>query len=435
MEKELLPVASVRASLEMNDRNDPKGTVTNVVKILKEDPVLKGAICLNELSERIDILKNLGWHREDTTLTDTDMAYITLYIEQNYSISNQKSIETAIRSVANETRYHPIRDILNCLVWDGVPRVENMLTHFFGADKTELITETMKLFMLGAVCRVFYPGCKFETSLCIVGDQGAGKSTFFKFLAIRDEFFCDDLKNLSDDKIAARLQGHWIMEMPEMLAALNAKLVEVIKSFISREKDNYRTPYDKHARDRKRQCVFGGTSNKLEILPMDKSGNRRIIPVETHMEKAEVHILDNEEESRAYILQAWAEIMEIFRSGDYSLTLPDHLKNELVKYQERFTPEDNEQELIEAFMAETTEKYVCIDMLCYEVLGYSTYNQPRKNDRNRISEIVNHIPGWVKAGVQRCGKYGSARAWKRENDTASGDRFMDVPEQMEIPFK
>ena len=74
-----------------------------------------------------------------------------------------------------------------------------MLTHFFGAEKTELITTTMKLFMLGAVARVFKPGTKFETSMCLVGGQGVGKSTFFKFLAIRDEWFTDDLKNLSDD--------------------------------------------------------------------------------------------------------------------------------------------------------------------------------------------------------------------------------------------
>jgi predicted P-loop ATPase len=163
----------------------------------------------------------------------------------------------------------------------------------------------MKLFMLGAVARVFKPGTKFETSMCLVGGQGVGKSTFFKFLAIRDEWFTDDLKNLSDDRMAARLQAHWIVELVEMLAVINAKAEEELKCFISREKDTYRTPYDKHPRDRKRQCVFGGTSNKIEILPMDKSGNRRIVPIETHSENAEVHILENEAESRAYILQKY----------------------------------------------------------------------------------------------------------------------------------
>ncbi|MBP5298023.1 MAG: virulence-associated protein E, partial [Lachnospiraceae bacterium] len=207
VEKDLLPTQSLRESLEKNDRGTPKANVSNVVRILKEDPTLAGAIAFNELSERIDIIKDLGWQRDGVTLTDTDMAYITLYIDKNYGIGYQSMIETAVKVVANENRYHPIRDVLNGLVWDGMPRVENMLTHFFGAEKTELITTTMKLFMLGAVARVFKPGTKFETSMCLVGGQGVGKSTFFKFLAIRDEWFTDDLKNLSDDRMAARLQG------------------------------------------------------------------------------------------------------------------------------------------------------------------------------------------------------------------------------------
>jgi len=363
------------------------------------------------------------------------MAFLTLYIEKHYSIGCQNVIDTGIRVVANENRYHPVKDILNHLNWDGTPRLEEMLTYFFGVEKTELTTEAIKLFMLGAVCRVFHPGIKFETSICLVGDQGAGKSTFLRFLAMKDDFFTDDLKNLSDDKIAARLQGHWIIELAEMLATLNARRVEEIKSFLSRDKDNYRTPYDKHPRDRKRQCVFAGTSNKMEVLPMDKSGNRRIIPIEIHMERAKVHILDNEESSRAYILQLWAEVMEIYRSGNFTLTLPAHLKKELANYQERFTPEDTDQEAIEDFLTNTTEKLVCVKMLAYEALGYTQYDQLKKSDCNRISEMMSHFHDWEAIGVRIVGKYGKARAWKRKQEPASESEFQPVPEQMELPFQ
>lgn len=435
MEKELLPTESLRESLDLSDKGNPKPTIGNVVRILKEDPFLLGAIRLNELTERVDIVRDLGWKREGDILTDTDMAYITLYIEENYSISYQNVIEKAIQIVANENRYHPIRDILNGLIWDGKPRISNILTHFLGVERTELTTESMKLFMLGAVCRVFDPGCKFETSICLVGDQGVGKSTLFKFLAIKDEYFSDDLKRLDDEKIVVKLQGHWIIEMPEMLATLNTRRVEEIKSFLSRQKDTYRTPYEKHPKDRKRQCVFGGTSNKLEVLPMDKSGNRRIIPIETHMDKAEVHILDNEDESRQYILQTWAEIMEIYRSGNYSLALPNHLKQELAKYQARFTPEDTDAELIMEFLEKTTETFVCVAMLSQEALGFSPYDKLRKSDCNRIAEIMHGVSDWEAVGVQRVGKYGRQRAWKKKiPPVILNDGFEPVTEQMEIPF-
>ena len=433
--KELLPTEVLRESLDLTERGNPKPTISNVVRILKEDPYFIGAIRINELTERIDIVRDLGWKREGDILNDTDMAYITLYIEENYGISNSNVIEKTIQIIANENRYHPIRDLLNDLVWDGTNRLEDMLSHFFGVEKSELTTESIKLFMLGAVCRIFDPGCKFETSICLVGDQGAGKSTLFRFLAIKDEYFSDDLKRLDDEKIVVKLQGHWIVEMPEMLATLNSRRVEEIKSFLSRQKDTYRTPYEKHPKDRRRQCVFGGTSNKMEVLPMDKSGNRRIIPIETHMDKAEVHILDNEYKSREYILQVWAEIMEIYKSGRFSLTLPRHLQAELAKYQERFTPEDNDQESIEDFLANTREKYVCVKMLAYEALGYSQYDQLKKSDCNRISEMMHHFPKWEAVGTRTVSKYGRVRAWRRKADTSSDDGFIKVSEQMEIPFK
>ena len=82
-----------------------------------------------------------------------------------------------------------------------------------------------------------------------MGGQGAGKSTFFRFLAIQDEWFSDDLKKLDDDKVFAKLQGHWIIEMSEMLATSNAKSIEEIRSFISRQKETYRTPYETQPKD------------------------------------------------------------------------------------------------------------------------------------------------------------------------------------------
>ena len=84
---------------------------------------------------------------------------------------------------------------------------------FLGADESDYVEEMLKHFLLGAIRRVFHPGSKYEELLCLVGGQGAGKSTFFRFLAIQDEWFSDDLKKLDDDKVFAKLQGHWIIEM------------------------------------------------------------------------------------------------------------------------------------------------------------------------------------------------------------------------------
>ena len=93
--------------------------------------------------------------------------------------------------------------------------------------------------------------------------------------------------------------------MSEMIATANAKSIEDIKSFISRAKETYKVPYETHPADRLRQCVFGGSSNTMDFLPLDRSGNRRFLPIMVHPENAEVHILEDEAASRAFIDMMW----------------------------------------------------------------------------------------------------------------------------------
>jgi hypothetical protein len=149
---------------------------------------------------------------------------------------------------------------------------------------------------------------------------------------------------------------------------------------------------------------------------MDKSGNRRIIPIETHVERAEVHVLENESASREYVLQMWAECMEIYKSGNYSLTLPRYLADQLAKYQERFTPEDSDAECIEAFLSETEERYVCVSMLMREALGYSEFDRIKNSERHRVAETMRAMRDWEEAGLQRFQRYGTQRAWRRRKE-------------------
>ena len=294
-----------------------KNSIKNCLTVFQRDPLLRGAVSYNILSERVDIVKPLGWERTSATLTDMDMKYLLLYLEEHYGLTSEKKVENAIQIVANENRYHPVRDYLNSLQWDGTERIRYALHHFLGADTDEYTFEALKLFMMGAIRRVFQPGSKFEVMLCLVGGQGAGKSTFFRLLAVKDEWFSDDLKKLDDENVYRKLQGHWIMEMSEMIATANARSIEEIKSFLSRQKETYKVPYETHPADRLRQCVFGGTTNRQDFLPRDRTGNRRFIPVTVYPERAEVHILDDEAAARTYISQMWAEAMTIYHMPIY----------------------------------------------------------------------------------------------------------------------
>ena len=128
--------------------------------------------------------------------------------------------------------------------------------------------------------------------------------------------------------------------MSEMIATANAKSSEEIKSFLSKQKETYNVPYDIHPADRLRQCVFAGTTNRQDFLPRDRTGNRRFIPVPVDAELAEAHILDNEEDSRAYIDQLWAEAMTIYNSGNYKLAFSPAMQETLQAHQQDFMQED-----------------------------------------------------------------------------------------------
>ena len=198
-------IEEIKEGLETTEKGGVRQSIRNCLTVFQRDPLLSGAIAYNILTDRKDIIKPIGFHRESTALNDTDMKYLLLYLEETYGLTNEKKIDNAIGIVANENKYHPIRDYLNTLVWDGTERIRFCLRHFLGADADDYTYEALKLFLLGAISRAFQPGCKFEIMLCLVGGQGAGKSTFFRLLAVRDEWFSDDLRKTFTPKIAAAL--------------------------------------------------------------------------------------------------------------------------------------------------------------------------------------------------------------------------------------
>lgn len=432
LDKEMSTVEDIRADLARNDKGNTCQTINNCMLVFQRDPVLKGAIRKNELSGKIDIVGNLGWQRTSSSLTDTDVYQIHWYLEKNYGLKNDRNINKAMNIVASENKYHPIRECLEKLKWDGQPRIDNLLPRYLGADHDDYTKEIMRLLMLAAIRRVYEPGCKFEIMVCLVGGQGAGKSTFFRFLAINDEWFSDDLKRMDDDNVYRKMQGHWIIEMSEMMATVNAKSIEDIKSFISRQKETYKIPYETHPEDRPRQCVFVGTSNNMDFLPLDRTGNRRFAPVLVHPERVEKHILEDEKESREYIRQAWAEAMELYRNGSHELKLSRETEEYLKEMQKDFMPEDAKVGVIQLWLDELAEDYVCSIMIYKEAFSHE-YDTPKDWELKEINNVMNHsIVGWEKVSSHRFAGYGTQRGWRR---VAGKNEFQKLPEDAVIPFE
>ena len=205
LDQEMSTIEDIQADLARNEKGITCQTINNCMLVLQRDPLLKGAIRKNELSGKIDVVGDLGWNRTSSSLTDTDVYQIQWYLEKNYGLKQDRNINKAMNMVANENKYHPIRECLEHLRWDGKSRISSLLPKYLGADENTYTKEIMRLLMLAAIHRVYEPGCKFEIMVCLVGGQGAGKSTFFRFLAIHDEWFFDDLKRMDDENVYRKL--------------------------------------------------------------------------------------------------------------------------------------------------------------------------------------------------------------------------------------
>ncbi len=432
LDQEMSTIEDIQADLARNEKGITCQTINNCMMVLQRDPLLKGAIRKNELSGKIDVVGDLGWNRTSSSLTDTDVYQIQWYLEKNYGLKHDRNINKAMNIVANENKYHPIREYLEHLTWDGQSRISSLLPKYLGADENAYTKEIMRLLMLAAIHRVYEPGCKFEIMVCLVGGQGAGKSTFFRFLAIHDEWFSDDLKRMDDENVYRKLQGHWIIEMSEMMATVNAKSIEDIKSFLSRQKETYKIPYETHPEDRPRQCVFVGTSNSMDFLPLDRTGNRRFAPVLVHPERVEKHILENETEAREYFQQAWAEAMELYRNGIQELKLSKETEEYLKELQKEFMPEDAKVGIIQIWLDELSENYVCSMMIYKEAFSHE-FDTPKDWELKEINKVMNHsIVGWEKVSSHRFPKYGTQRGWKRVTDE---NGFQKLSQDAKLPFQ
>ena len=255
---------------------------------------------------------------------------------------------------------------------------------------------------------------------------------------MNDRWFTDDIKRLDDEKAYEHLAGHWICEMAEMLAVLNTKYNEATKAFLSKQYDNYRKPYGTRAEDIPRQCVFAGTSNVVNFLPLDRSGNRRFLPIMCDASKAEVHILEDEEASRAYIEQMWAEMMVLYGKGKIKLKLPKEIEKNLIEYQRPFMQEDTWTGLIQEWLDHTQCELVCVQQIFNEALKEP--GKPRNSEAREIEIIMNGtISGWKQYPNPRSiPGYGKQRGWMRveTNSGNSDETFISLEgTQLEIPFE
>ena len=415
-----------------------KQLVHNFEIVMDKDSRFAGKIRLNEFAQQPYLYGSVPWENENNCRawsSHDDSALFSL-IQADYGLKSRQDFADALKNVSMRNKFHPVRELLDSLTWDGKEHIRSLLPEYLGAEDSDYTYQVMRLWMLGAVSRVYKPGSKFDYTIILQGSQGIGKSTFLKLMALDDSWFNDSLDSLDSDKAVQSLTGSWIIEFAELKSlARTAGGVESVKRFLTATQDKYRIPYERRADTFYRQCVFAGTTNKDDFL-QDETGNRRFLIVQTGVKKPSKSLFVPE--IMDTIKLAWAEAVHIWKNEKPQLILPEAYMQEAKELQEANMADDGKRGIILDYLEGKTQ--VCAREIWFEALKETI--PPKNWQASEINNIVAKIPGWERLKTPRkFDGYGQQRgfrkiAMKTTEEESENSEFVVVSEQeqMELPF-
>ena len=342
----------------------------------------------------------------------------------NLKVSD-RDLNAAIMNVGWKFVFHPIRDRLNGLVWDGIPRAESLFVDYLGTQDDAYHRQAAVLFLLGAIVRVYEPGHKFDFVPILEGTQGKGKSTFIQALGMEwsGELAVDFHDN---NRMIEALQGGWILEIPELQGFSTAETT-TLKAVVSRTHDKGRLAWERNVQEFPRRCVFIGSTNNRDYLK-DVTGGRRFWPICCGLEGQ----IDTPR-LRACVQQIWAEAMGWYRemraaqpTGDLPLYLKDEtaaaIAAELQESRRSESPDEilaeeirhvlDEPESTDMDGVSIPRELVCVRELWTDLLGRDRKALESPMTTRLVGRAL-RMAGWARAGSQKHKKYGLVAVYSR----------------------
>jgi len=400
--------------LEVDGRGNYLSTAPNINAILANDTRLKELFKHNDFDQKRYIFGSMPWRKikEPEEVKNVDYSGVRNYIESIYGISGTLKIDDSLALEFEKHRFHPVKNFLSSIVWDGTPRVDNLLIDYFGADDNIYSREAIRKMLVGAVARIFEPGKKFDLVLTLVGDQGTGKSTFIKKLG--KAWSSDTFTTVHGKESFEQIQGFWLIEIAE-LAGFRKAEIEAVKHYISKQIDSFRPAYARCVETFHRQCVFFATTNNKDFL-RDPTGNRRFMPIDIHKYLAKKSVFNDLLEDE--VNQIWAEAVALYKAKEpLFLTADaefiardeqikhsevDERKGVIEQYLDRKLPKDwanydllQRREFLSDPLTGGTEHrdFVCISEIWCECLGKEKDSMIRYNTRE-LNDIMRGLPEW-----------------------------------------
>ena len=337
--------------------------------------------------------------KDNAPYNDEDVHRLRQWIGEHYGFEpSRQNMFDVVDLVCRDNPRNLLTEWLDSLEWDGIDRAGTWMEKSLGCAQSEYYRDVARKFLISCAARAYSPGCKVDTVLMLVGNQGLGKSTVLRELAGR-EYFDDTEFNLNSKDCFMALAGAWIYEVAE-LSSFKKSYAEKVKGFISSAKDTYRPPYKRTVQEFPRHTVIVATSN--EITPLsDPTGSRRYWPVQV-TEFINTNWVKKNRDA------LWAEAVAAYKAGE-----PWHqtraMEAEQRKVAEEFTAADPYEGVLAKWLGRpTTEDLFSLTDVRTRALGGVLTGDSRLSrilralgaaplKRKRVTGYQDRL--WIKPGV------------------------------------
>lgn len=297
---------------DVTEAGQIKKTLNNTVNYFTHSSFgLSDMFTYNEFTSDVSFIRNAPWHLHtpvNPMWTEQDAISAKLYLSRKHRYEPSVNlIHETVVATSRTKSYHPVKEYLDGLEWDGTERLKSWLVDYAGVKNNEYVQAIGIKTLVAAVSRIYKPGCKFDYVLVLEGEQGIGKSTLINILG--GDWYGDiNLDTHSKDTVDA-MRGKWVIEVSEMECTRRQE-TQALKAFITRQVDRVRLAYARQSTDFPRQCIFIGTTNPEAEngYLKDTTGNRRFWPV--YCTKVDFDGL------YAVRDQLWAEAIAKFKAGE-----------------------------------------------------------------------------------------------------------------------
>lgn len=379
----------------------------NVIYVLRDHPAWAGVLGADTFSKTIVVRKPspLGQPAGTVWSQDDDMRLGLWLVEARprMLIRSTDTLRAAVQYVAKLAAFHPVREFLEGITWDRVPRVETWLRDYLSTQDTQYSRLVGRMFLLNMVRRIYEPGCIMRSVPVLEGLQDKGKSTALRMLS--QPWFSDTPFKVGDKDAYQQIQGVMLYEISELESFTRAEATAV-KAFVSSTEDNFRAPYERQNEKHPRQTVFAATTNAQEYLK-DWTGNTRFWPVDTgevirHAELAAVRE------------QLLAEALVLYRKGERTYPTADEQRELFKPEQDRRLQVHPWMDLIDEELTHNIDFRSRETVTVREILsGIVKFDMSKINAQGAEAQTVGkvlHALGWAKV---RQNNESRAWVWKR----------------------